>query len=146
MNRLKNLIYTLLLITICLASSCGHKEDITVAQLLRAEAVMDEHPDSALTIIMAVDSSALATPADSALYNLLLTQAQVKNDVPADYLERISKAESYYRRQQDKPRLMLALLYLGEYYYNHSSYEEAISILLEAENWLLKPATGSIWD
>ncbi len=123
----------LILASLILLSSCGHREDITVAQLLRAEAVMDEHPDSALTIIMAVDSSALATPADSALYNLLLTQAQVKNDVPADYLERISKAESYYRRQQDKPRLMLALLYLGEYYYNHSSYEEAISILLEAE-------------
>ena len=133
MNRLKNPIYTLLLITICLASSCGHREDITVAQLLRAEAVMDEHPDSALAIIMAVDSSALATPADSALYNLLLTQAQVKNDVPTNYIERISKAESYYRRQQDKPRLMLALLYLGEYQLGKGEYDTAVSTLLEAE-------------
>lgn len=123
----------LILASLILLNSCGHREDITVAQLLRAEAVMDEHPDSALTIIMAVDSSALATPADSALYNLLLTQAQVKNDVPADYIERISKAESYYRRQQDKPRLMLALLYLGEYQLGKGEYDTAVSTLLEAE-------------
>ena len=123
----------LILASLILLSSCGHREDITVAQLLRAEAVMDEHPDSALTIIMAVDSSALATPADSALYNLLLTQAQVKNDVPADYLERISKAESYYRRQQEKPRLMLTLLYLGEYQLGKGEYDTAVSTLLEAE-------------
>ena len=134
MNRLKNPIYTLLLITICLLSSCGHREDITVAQLLRAEAVMDEHPDSALTIIMAVDSSALATPADSALYNLLLTQGQVRTDQGEPQLNRVSGAMMYFMRHPDNDRrLMLSMLYSAILMDRKGLYSQAIVPLLRAE-------------
>ena len=60
--------------------------------LSHAEAVMEEHPDSAYKMLESIDTGALSSAGDKALYYLLMTQAMVKNDIPitSDSLIRIA--------------------------------------------------------
>ncbi len=55
--------------------------DIDAERLSRAEAVMESCPDSALAILDSIDTNALSSESSRAKYALLLTQAEVKNNI-----------------------------------------------------------------
>lgn len=94
-------------------------------QLETAEAVMEQHPDSALTILQAIDGSRLRGE-QRARHALLLSQAYDKNyiDLTSDSL--ISIATDYYADSDDDYHKMLAYHYRGTVYKNADSYGAAL--------------------
>jgi tetratricopeptide (TPR) repeat protein len=103
------------------------------------EAMMDEHPDSALMLLTKLDHKSLTNQADSALFNLLLVQAEDKNFIDRTTTERIDIAVNYYRQHPDNDRrLMLSLYYLGNIQNNATLYEQSIISMMEAEQLALK--------
>ncbi len=95
---------------------------------------MECHPDSALALLGTIQAQTLGEASDSALYTLLLTQAQYKNFIdPTDTLP-ISRAAEYYQAHPANRRhLMLSLYYKGVVLYNAGHYDRAIQPLLDAE-------------
>lgn len=129
-RTLKNILIALFIIPMI---SCN-QEPSHEASLLHAEKVMEQHPDSALFIISSIKTGSITTEADSALYALLLTQAQLKNNIQPDNSTLISFAANYYKHHPHKHRYMLALLYLGQIQMSESEYDNAITTLLKAED------------
>ena len=100
---MRNLIYTFILLA--LAACTTHQGPR--AQLDQAEALMTEHPDSALSILQEVDEAQLSTKAQQARFALLLSMALDKNyiDVASDSL--IRPAVEYYEKHGSDRKKML---------------------------------------
>lgn len=124
----------LLIIFLLLLCGCSEKEKVTVRELMDVEAMMDRQPDSALIALRAISPDSLFTPADSALYALLLTQAEYKNFLDNTDTTLITQAIRYYQTDhKDRRHLMLSLYYKGILLYNAKQYDDAIHPLFEAE-------------
>ncbi len=130
-------VYILIALMISLATSCRREPQLNPS-LLRAEEIMDEHPDSALSIVSSLDPDSLGCAADSALYFLLLTQSEIKTGAIIKDSIPIKFAIDHYRRHSAPRRLMLSLYYLGEIQNGTASYDKAITNLLEAESLAAK--------
>ncbi len=101
--------------------------------LAEAEALMVEHPDSALALLQRMDSAALAGDRECrALHALLLSQAMDKNymDTADDSL--ISLAVQYYENSRDVRHRMLAHYYHGRILYNAEQYPRSLIATLQA--------------
>ncbi len=101
--------------------------------LAEAEALMMEHPDSALALLQRTDSAALAGDRECrALHALLLSQAMDKNymDVADDSL--ISLAVQYYENSRDVRHRMLTHYYHGRVLYNAEQYPRSLIASLQA--------------
>lgn len=136
MHRIPTSLLKLLLIIILseyLFCACKKEDTPEMPELLLAESIAEEHPDSALSILNAIDTAALPSPADRALYALILTQAEYKSGKDIFSTDTISVAIDYYRDHDDPHRKMLSLLYLSNIQINNTLYDEAILSLLEAE-------------
>ena len=131
---MKFLLYIPLLLSVCLLFSCHREQETNNPYLLKAERLMECHPDSALALLGTIQAQTLGEASDSALYTLLLTQAQYKNFIdPTDTLP-ISRAAEYYQAHPANRRhLMLSLYYKGVVLYNAGHYDRAIQPLLDAE-------------
>ncbi len=118
------LVISVLAALITVLSGCSESE--TARSLDRAEAVMEEHPDSALAILGAIPSADVNSSADRALHALLLTQAQIKNGHIVDNDSLINIAVSHYSDSDDSPRLMKSLFYKAQVEYNRGDMTAAI--------------------
>ena len=96
------LVISVLAALITVLSGCTESE--TARSLDRAEAVMEEHPDSALAILGAIPSADVNSSADRALHALLLTQAQIKNRHRGQRLAHKHRRQTLLR-QRRLPRL-----------------------------------------
>ena len=78
------------------------------SRLEHIEAIIDEHPDSAMTLIDSIDTAALRSNRDRALYGMLLTEALDKtHQNPAnDSLN--TTAIDYFADKGDRRREMIA--------------------------------------
>ncbi len=125
-------IFLPIIIAISLLVGCNKSAPKAVEALNRAEAVMEEHPDSAFKILSAIDTATLHTDADRALYALLYTQAQVKamDDNPEDSL--IISAVKYYDKYGNQYNKMLANFYYGFKLSLQDSLAQSIPHLLTA--------------
>lgn len=124
---------SIIIIAILLAiASCSRRA--TDTRLLHAEAIIEEHPDSSLLILDAIDSAALATPADHALYALLIIQARYKNFIEETDPTLIRAASDYYATTDDAHRYMLSKYYLGCVLHQGNNFADAIISLLDSEN------------
>ena len=97
-------------------------------QLERAEAVMESAPDSALAILDSIDTASLTRASDRALYALLLSQGREKNYAYNDSGLLIQEAVTFYSKNGDEYRKMLAQYYLGNAYYRKENYSACISL------------------
>ncbi|MDE6278592.1 MAG: hypothetical protein K2M05_01325, partial [Paramuribaculum sp.] len=100
-------------------------------QLQLAESIMEEHPDSALTILQSIDGSTL-TGETQALHALLLSQAYDKNYIDLTDDSLISIATNYYLSSSDAHHKMLAHYYRASVNYNAGYYETALMDALTA--------------
>ncbi|MDE6542142.1 MAG: hypothetical protein K2L74_09020, partial [Muribaculaceae bacterium] len=110
---------------IVLLFSCAEQYD---PQLLEAERIIEEYPDSALAIVNGVEQEHKSSP----LYGLLYVQARTKThhiELSDSLIERSAQA---FRRNGDKERLMKALFYKGVVKTNCKRYDDAIIPLMEA--------------
>ena len=101
--------------------------------LQEIETIMETHPDSALSLLQAIDTEAITTDRCRALHSLLLSQAYDKNyiDLTSDSL--ISIAVNYYTDTDDQRHAMLAHYYRGRIYENSHKYHKAIIEFTKAE-------------
>lgn len=104
-----------------------------IQQLNEAELLLQEVPDSALSLLNGIDQSRVITKKDYAKYALLLSAALDKNyiDVTSDSLIRI--ATDYYAISHDLRRRMMSYYYLGIAEQNMKDYPAAITSLEKAE-------------
>lgn len=123
-----------LLFLLAVSLLCGscRKEISNMPLLLQADSLMDTRPDSALSLLQTIDTATIPTPADRALYLLLLTQAQVKTDQTAS-IDHITRAANYFNDNSGSRQQMLALYYLGLLQSEYQKFDQAIINLLESE-------------
>ena len=110
------------------------KEKTPLPELVHAESVMFDHPDSALHILEDMPMpSARWDKENHALWCLLVTQAQVKliMKISSDSLVRI--AYDYYKHTDNARRKAMSALYMGDINYNLGNIEEAMQYYLEGK-------------
>lgn len=109
----------------CAMAAVGCTSRIAERQLTQAESLMDQSPDSALTLLNAIDSRPLKGEL-RARHALLLSQAYDKNyiDVADDSL--INIAFDYYRNTDDDRRLMQAAYYKSVVIHNAKNYLQSM--------------------
>ena len=112
--------------------ACNDPKPVTDA-LHRAEALMNEYPDSAWAVLNTLSPDAMGQSHTRAHYALLYTQAQDKTyrDETNDSL--ISIAVDYYRHTDDARRRFLSYYYKGRVSFNAKDYLTATSCYMEAE-------------
>ena len=122
----------LLLILVALIS-CNDPKPITDT-LHRAEALMNEYPDSAWTLLNTISPDEMGQNRNRALYALLYTQAQDKTyrDETNDSL--ISVAVDYYRNTDNVRHKFLSYYYKGRVMMNAGESIKAMLSFLEAES------------
>ena len=127
---MKNILSILLLLLAFTA--CGDKKAVTDV-LNRAEAVMNESPDSALNLLRTLTFDDFRKEKNRARYALLHSQALDKNyiDVTNDSL--ISVAVEYYKDKDDVRSKFLSYYYMGRVHANGERYLQATSCLMESE-------------
>lgn len=133
------LIFPLLLVCVCCT-------DGATGRMFRdAESLIAERPDSSLTLLKSVDTAALRSDADRALYGLLLTQAQFKNYMPPADDSLINASRLYYEeRDDDALHRMLAEYYYGRMRVNDSDYTKALFSFLNSYD-LAVAADDKFW-
>ena len=101
--------------------------------LHRAEALMNEYPDSAWTLLNTISPDEMEQNRNRALYALLYTQAQDKTyrDETNDSL--ISVAVDYYRDTDDVRHKFLSYYYKGRVHFTTKDYLGATACYMEAE-------------
>ena len=121
----------LLLILVALMS-CNDPKPITDT-LHRAEALMNEYPDSVWTLLNTISPDEMGQNRNRAFYALLYTQAQDKTyrDETNDSL--ISIAVDYYRNTDDVRHKFLSYYYKGRVHFNSKDYLNATTCYMEAE-------------
>ena len=125
--------YCIFLLFILVAlMSCNDPKPVTDA-LHRAEALMNEYPDSAWTLLNTISPDEMGQNRNRALYALLYTQAQDKTyrDETNDSL--ISVAVDYYRDTDDVRRKFLSYYYKGRVHFTTKDYLGATTCYMEAE-------------
>ena len=124
--------YILLLLVLVALIACNDPKPVTET-LHRAEALMNENPDSAWTLLNTISPDEMEQNRNRALYALLYTQAQDKTyrDETNDSL--ISVAVDYYRDMDDVRRKFLSYYYKGRVHLNTKDYLGATTCYMEAE-------------
>ena len=90
---------------------CGRRD--TVRMLDKAEVMMSEHPDSALILVQAIDTSTLDSPRLRARHALLYAMALDKNWIDTTDANIIMPAVKYYGRRNSGDRPAKTWYYLG---------------------------------
>ena len=131
MPRIVSILSALLL----LLAACSGGESSRA--LLRAEQLMEQHPDSALAILDSISPSSLTSDASRAKYALLLTQAWMKNNDFNHSDSLINTAVAYYDGEGNADE-MKSLFYQGNIRYFNSEYSSAIIPALRAHDLAIK--------
>ena len=112
--------------------ACSDKKGLTDT-LHRAEALMNEYPDSALQLLRALPVADMHQAGNRARYALLYSQALDKNYIDETNDSLINIAVDYYRTTDDVRSKFLAFYYSGRVYANGGDYLRATSNYMEAE-------------
>ncbi len=123
---------------------CTRSAKEATEALTRAEAVMEETPDTALNILTRLDTAGLKTDRDRALYALLYTQARDKSYMDDTSAVLINRAVDYYRSNNDAHYTMLADYYKGRIHENAQDYGEALYQLMRGYK-LAEELNDDLW-
>ena len=129
---MKTRYFLFLLLFLVTFGACNDPKHIT-DPLHRAEALMNEDPDSAWAVLSTISPDEMGQNRTRALYALLYTQAQDKTyrDETNDSL--ISVAVDYYRDTDDARHQFLSFYYKGRVHFNAKDYQNATLCYMEAE-------------
>lgn len=128
---------TAAVLTCCAVMSCVD-DSAVVEELDWAEAVMEEHPDSALALLDTLDRSRLRTRGAKARHTLLYSQALDKNWIDLSTDSIIKPAVRYYARHGNLDDRLKAQYYLGRIYQNAGDNESAMRCFVNAEKYASK--------
>ncbi len=122
--------------------SCMRQEKPLPAELSRAESVMWEHPDSALSILRSMPQSSLSIGKNYATWALLLAQARDKVygkrlpdslNIPSSD-ELVQDAMDYFEKEDDLKRMAQAYYYKGQLLEDQKKLTEAIPLFLKSKD------------
>lgn len=111
-------------------SSCS--SSVRNPLLLSADSLMEDYPDSALSLLESISSPQQLPGADRAFYALLLTQARHKNYIPLDDDSLIKTAVDYYGDTEKSLKAAKAHYYLGATYRDMGRTSFAVEEYLNA--------------
>lgn len=115
--------------------SCSD-DTAVMEELNRAEAVMEEYPDSALVLLDSLDRNRLTTREARARHSLLYSQALDKNWIELTSDSVISPAVKYYKKHGSPDYRLKTQYYLGCIFRNAGDREEAMEHFVEAERYV----------
>lgn len=119
-------LYSFTCIIAFLMGGCTHRIDCNKA-LVRADSLMQEHPDSALHLLENIPPGSVNTTADRAYYALLLTQARDKNFILQTDDSLIRIAVRYYDGKENAAMQARAHYLWGSIYRDMNRCGDAIN-------------------
>ena len=122
-------------LVLCAVLSCSD-DTAVMEELNRAEAVMEEYPDSALVLLDSLDRNRLTTREARARHSLLYSQALDKNWIELTSDSVISPAVKYYTKHGSPDYRLKTQYYLGCIFRNAGDREEAMEHFVEAERYV----------
>lgn len=109
MERYIYLIFNVVIV-VMMSGGCTHKAD---NRLLHAEAIMEEHPDSALIILEDLELPENVSDYDRHLYNLLLSHALYKNFIEITNDSSLRESVEFFLDTDNSEEASKALFILG---------------------------------
>lgn len=125
---------TIIFFLIILGCNRSGQVNKQIPELVKAEKVMFDHPDSALHILEKMEKPSSRTDKENhALWCLLTSQAKVKQlmKISSDSLVRI--AYDYYKPTENPRRKAMSALYMGDINYELGNIEDAMQYYLEGK-------------
>lgn len=126
-------------IVVFLFNACSTKKhsSVSLPELMQAEAIMYEHPDSALHLLQNMKIPNASQKLEHATWALLMTQAKYKMRInQSDSL--INVAYDYFMKQEDAQRKALVLYSKGGICYDNREIEEAQDFFLKSTEYAEK--------
>lgn len=123
-------VFVLVVVTVLLYA-CGQK-GVDVPELLSADRLMEQHPDSALMILEGLKNTESFSSESKAFYCLLLTEAQDKNYKVHQSDSIIRIAVDYYDKSDDLLRKAKSWFYWGRVSQDLLRSEKALDCYLKA--------------
>lgn len=120
-----------LILVFVLPYACGRK-GVDVPELLRADRLMEEHPDSALLILQGLTRTENFSPESKAFYCLLVTEAKEKNYIVHQSDSLIQIAVKFYDKSDDILHKAKAWFYWGRVSQDLLRFEKALDCYLKA--------------
>lgn len=112
MNKfLQNITSLVAIILFLIMGACNNHPQAPI--LLEVEKIIEEQPDSALSILNKVENINQLSEKDHATYCLLLTQAQDLNYITHTSDSLIKIAATYFEKSNDKHKASLSYYYMG---------------------------------
>ncbi len=116
-----------------MTAACGIRQFSTT--LDSVESCLQSHPDSALSMLRAIDTTALRTRLQRARYSLLHAMALDKNWIDTTDVDIVMPAVRYYDRHRPVSFRAKPYYYLGRIQYNGSHYDQAIVSFNRAQEY-----------
>ncbi|MDE5676253.1 tetratricopeptide repeat protein [Phocaeicola sp.] len=135
----------ILVIVVFVFNACSTKEhsSVSLPELMQAEAIMYEHPDSALYLLQNMKVPSESQKLEHATWALLMTQAKYKMHINQnDSLVNI--AYDYYMKQEDAQRKALVLYLKGGICKEQNKKEEAQKLFLDAAEYAEKSKNAQL--
>lgn len=123
-------IYLIILFLVTFSCQDGNK---LVLLLDKAEGMMQERPDSSLTLLKKVKLKDFRKEVNRARYSLLYTQASDENHIKLKNDSLIRIAVDYYKNSGNIHQEFLSIFYRGRIQANDGKYVKAILSYIEAE-------------
>ena len=114
---------------LCLAA-CTRPAD--VPELDTADSLMEQRPDSALTLLRRIDTLRLSAQHDRARYAMLLSMALDKNYIDLKDFHVLQPALNYYEDHGTPTEQLRTFYYQGRIYWNVSDMSKALQMFLKA--------------
>lgn len=112
MNKfLQNITSLVAIVLFLIMGACNNHPQAPI--LLEVEKIIEEQPDSALSILNKVENINQLSEKDHATYCLLLTQAQDLNYITHTSDSLIKIAATYFEKSNDKHKASLSYYYMG---------------------------------
>ena len=129
--KLKNTYYIFIIGLTIIFYSC----DRFHPTLTKAEALMEEHPDSSLSILHSIKNPQKLSEKDYALYALLVTQAMDKNDFDLTKDTLSDYAVRFFGQSKDSVHACKSFFYAGRVNEEMKNANQAITYYLKAKDF-----------
>lgn len=130
---MKRIFYLIAVCVVMMSVSGCYRHRYPYDKLAEADGLMEEHYDSAWTILNAIDTAAISSEANRAYYALLYAQCQYKKYIYETDDSLISTAVDYYTRHDDRRKLMRSYYYRGLIHMTNNAYAKSVSDVVMAE-------------
>lgn len=115
------------------AVSCGSNPEID-RQLTKAEAIIEQHPDSAYMLLNGIDKETLSTKKEKARYALLMSMALDRNYIETTSFDVIQPAIDYYLKSGNPNEQLRTYYYQGRIFQNKKNLDNALNSFVKGIN------------